>query len=137
MKTFGKILLAGVLAISPIAAIAQDDDSESSEVTPEQAAEARADVQRGVTILRAFNVAMNSNRLTQRTRGQIFTCLYRNPIRRISNAAQQVLAENSNLEEDNPTHVYLAAIRACGITVERTQGDAGADGSEAKEEEGR
>lgn len=135
MKTFGKILMAGVLAVSPIAAFAQDgDDGESNEPTPEQIAEARGDVQRGATILRAFNVAMNSDRLTPRTRNQIFICLYRNPIRRISNAAEQVLNENANLEEDNPTHVYLAAIRACGIKVERTEGDDSAEGSESSEE---
>lgn len=132
MRMIRKIALAGVLATLPVALHAQDEE-EAAEQSPE---ELRADIQRGVTILRSFNVAMNSPQLTRQTRGQIFTCLYRNPIRRISRAAAQVIERNNNLEADNPTHVYAAAIRACGITLQRVEG-AGEDGASSDAPEGR
>lgn len=134
MRMIQKIALAAVLASVPVALQAQDGE-EAAEQSPE---ELRADIQRGVTILRSFNVAMNSQQLTRQTRGQIFTCLYRNPIRRISRAAAQVIERNANLEADNPTHVYAAAIRACGITLQRVEGAGeGGDGGEADAPEGR
>lgn len=134
MNLFQKFALCGALALFPVAAQAQAQEGEAPAQTPE---EARAAVQRGVSILRSFNVAMNSDQLTAQTRGQIFACMYRNPIRRISNAAAQIIDNNPGLEHDNPSHVYAAAIRACGITLRRTDAPDGEPGAPGDAPQGR
>lgn len=134
MKLFQKFALGVALASCSFAVQAQQAQQEEAPAqTPE---EARAAVQRGVSILRSFNVAMNSEQLTTQTRGQIFACMYRNPIRRISNAAARVIDNNPGLEHDNPSHIYAAAIRACGITLRRTNDDE-SEGGQGDGPEGR
>ncbi|MXO64652.1 hypothetical protein [Altericroceibacterium endophyticum] len=108
MKKFG-ILAACAIALAPVAVQAQDN-------TPDPAT-----AKRGAVIVRSFVMAMNSDELAQTVRGQIYGCMYNNPISKISQAAGKILENNPNLQADNPTHVYVAAARACGVTFRKQE----------------
>lgn len=113
------LLLASV---SPATAIAQTEAPADAPAkpTPEQA----ANMQRATQILRAFNVALESNEVAQPVKVRLINCLYNNKLSTISAAAGNAIEQNASISDPTPTDIYRAAAGVCGITFQATGAEA-------------
>lgn len=118
MKIRHVILIMG-LASAPVPTLAQSE-GESSPAPQATAEQSEANVRRAAILLRSFNAALDSQEVAQQTKSQVFRCLYRNPLARISNAAGQVIANDPELDDGNARDIFIAGLRACNVRPQET-----------------
>ncbi|RKF23207.1 hypothetical protein D6851_01615 [Altericroceibacterium spongiae] len=108
-------LALAMLSMSAAPALAQDEGAQAGAGDTAQPGDSPEDVRRGAVILRAFNQVLNSEDTPQEVRAQLLSCLYNNSLRNVSVAAGKVVAEQEQLADDNPQHVFIAASAVCGV----------------------
>jgi len=119
-------------ASKPKKAPPKEEATPASQLSPEQ----QASYRRSAQILRAFNVAFESQEVQPAVKGRLLSCLYNNKLQAISDAAGEVIANNSALSADKPGDIYRAAAGVCGITFKKEGADGDAP-SKPSGEEGR
>lgn len=130
--TAAALLLA---SLSP-AAHAADNKSKNAPAAPQQAQqltpEQTADIRRGAQILRAFNVALQAEQVSDQVKGRLLSCLYNNTLSSISVAAGNAIKQNPEFSDGKPLDVYRAAAGVCGIAFKKQ-----ADGAPPPAAQGR
>lgn len=111
------ILFAAAIAAAatPAMTLAADEKADDAKVEPGNTPE---DIQRGALIIRLFNEALNSDKVTGPQKGAMIRCLYNNPVRKISVATGETFANNKQLDAKNPNHIYQVAAAVCGVPKE-------------------
>lgn len=105
------LFAAAMAAVSvPVMVQAADEKTDTKKEIPGNTVE---DLQRGAEIIRLFNGALASDKLSKEQKGALIVCLYNNPVRTISLATGKVFAENGKLDASKPGEVFGVAAAVC------------------------
>lgn len=110
--TAAALVLSGPFAAPLTAAEPEQGKPEAQKMSPE---EQKANYQRGVKILSLFNSALSNKDVPDDQKGVLFTCIYGNPLYKISIATGKILEKNPKLDAANNTHLYQVAATVCGV----------------------
>ena len=125
------ILFAAAMAAVSLPAMVQaaDEKAGAKKEIPGNTAE---DVQRGVEIIRLFNGALASDKLSKEQKGALIACLYNNPVRTISLATGKVFAENAKLDASKPGEVFGVAAAVCQMPKEAAPAASKSDSTQGR-----
>lgn len=138
------VVVASAIAafVTPLAVHAADQKNDPKAKTPPAPAApgqpSPTDVKRGVIIIKSFTTAINSDKVDNERKGKYVACLYNNPVKNITTAANKIIASNPKLNGEDPTHVFLAASAVCkALPPEAAQAPATGKKPSGKQSEGR
>jgi hypothetical protein len=121
-KTLFAALLAAGVAV-PLAAQTAPAPSATVAKSAAKVGDTPADRARGAVIFRTFMIAMNSDKVQPTVKNTLASCLYNNPVKRISAATGGVFDKNRNLDPKKPAQVYAVAARICGVKPATAKAD--------------
>ena len=115
-----KTLLTALLAVGIAVPLAAQDTPAPAAPAAKPAARQQIgntpeDRTRGAVIFRTFSIALNSDKVQPQVKNALVSCLYNNPMKRISVATGNVFEKNKNLDPKKPEQVYSVAAQLCGV----------------------
>jgi hypothetical protein len=124
MRKLVLALAAGGLVLSAVPAIAAPAKKAAPAKTAPAAAAPAAQVQseHAVLYLKVLISALQSDQVKEEAKSALVGCLYENPLGKISESVDKVIAENADkVHRDKPAEVFGVLTAVCGYKGDPTQ----------------